>query len=480
MKGDIKMRIGVYVRVSTEEQVDNYSIEEQIERMKKYCEAKGWIIYKIYNDGGYSGSNLNRPSMKKLIDDANNKNIDGVMVLKLDRLSRSQKDTLYLIEDVFQKNDVAFISVNENFDTSSPFGKACIGMMAVFAQLERDTITYRMSMGRNARGKAGKFTGNGNPPTGYDYVDGELIVNEYEAMQVREVFKLFLEGMPVYTICDIMQNKYTTKKGGNWVYPTSINRVLKSKIYIGMVSFAGTWYEGTHEPIIDIETFNSVQVKYAEREKEIKENNNYKKAFKSNNLLTGILFCGDCGSRMFARKISYKTHKYLCHSIARSCKRMIRKDDCSNGERRWEVGELDVLILNEILALAESDEYLKSKIEFKNTKQSNLEILSNRLKEINSQISRLLDLYQLGNISTNILSDRINILEKEKKFIEKDIEESEIDSSKMSINDARIILGKAKKVVETGTLEDKQILIRQLIKRIVILNDNIDIYWSFS
>ncbi len=474
------MRIGIYVRVSTEEQVDNYSIEEQIERMKKYCEAKGWMIYKIYNDGGYSGSNLNRPSMKKLIDDANNKNIDGVMVLKLDRLSRSQKDTLYLIEDVFQKNNVAFISINENFDTSSPFGKACIGMMAVFAQLERDTITYRMSMGRNARGKAGKFTGNGNPPTGYDYVNGELVINEYEALQVKEVFRLFLSGKPVYSICDIMQNKYTTKKGGNWVYPTSINRVLKNKTYIGMVSFAGVWYKGTHEPIIDELTFNKVQQKYAEREKELTENGNYKKSFKSNHLLTGLLFCGDCGSRMFARKISYKTHKYLCHSIARTCKRMIRKEDCTNGEKRWEINELDKLILEEILRLATNEQYLNSKLNSENTNiNSGIDALNKRLTEITDQINRLLDLYQLGTIPTNILSERINELEKNKALVTKNIEELGTVPDKMGIEEVRKILSKAQHTVKNGSFERKQILVRALIRRIVILNDDVKIYWSF-
>lgn len=474
------MRIGIYVRVSTEEQVDNYSIEEQIERMKKYCEAKGWMIYKIYNDGGYSGSNLNRPSMKKLIDDANNKNIDGVMVLKLDRLSRSQKDTLYLIEDVFQKNNVAFISINENFDTSSPFGKACIGMMAVFAQLERDTITYRMSMGRNARGKAGKFTGNGNPPTGYDYVNGELVINEYEALQVKEVFRLFLNGKPVYAICDIMQNKYTTKKGGNWVYPTSINRVLKNKTYIGMVSFAGTWYKGTHEPIIDELTFSKVQQKYAEREKELAENGNYKKSFKSNHLLTGLLFCGDCGSRMFARKISYKTHKYLCHSIARTCKRMIRKEDCSNGEKRWEINELDKLILDELLYLASDEHYFDSKFNSENNaSDSSIDILNKKLKEIATQINRLLDLYQLGSIPTNILSERINELEKEKELVIKNIDQLDAVSDKISIGDAKNILAEAQCIITGNDFEKKQVLVRSLIKRIVILNDVVKIYWSF-
>src|SRR5699024_7512767 len=134
-----------YVRVSTHDQAEEgYSIDEQIDKLKKYCEIMGWIVYDTYIDPGYSGSNIDRPGLKKLIRSAKQKNIDTVLSYKLDRLSRSQKDTLYLIEDVFIKHGVDFVSLNENFDTSTPFGKAMIGILSVFAQLEREQITERM------------------------------------------------------------------------------------------------------------------------------------------------------------------------------------------------------------------------------------------------------------------------------------------------------------------------------------------------
>ena len=119
-----KLRVATYTRVSTLEQAEEgYSIQEQQDKLEKYCELKDWTITHRYSDPGFSGSNIKRPGIRELITAAKQGNFDLVLVYKLDRLSRSQKDTLYLIEDVFQANQVDFVSLSENFDTSTPFGK---------------------------------------------------------------------------------------------------------------------------------------------------------------------------------------------------------------------------------------------------------------------------------------------------------------------------------------------------------------------
>lgn len=115
----------LYIRVSTEAQAEEgYSIGAQQERLEAYCRAMGWKNYQLYIDPGFSGSNLNRPKMQQLIADVQAGKVCAVVVYKLDRLSRSQKDTLYLIEDIFIPNDVAFVSLNENIDTGTPYGRA--------------------------------------------------------------------------------------------------------------------------------------------------------------------------------------------------------------------------------------------------------------------------------------------------------------------------------------------------------------------
>lgn len=186
------MRVGLYPRVSGHEQEDNYSIPEQVDRMKMYCESRDWMVYKIYTDSGFTGSNMDRPGLQEMIKDVENGKLDMVLVYKLDRLSRSQKDTLYLIEDVFDKHNVAFSSMTENFDTSTPFGKAILGVLAVFAQLEREKIKERTMMGKDSRAQEGKWHGSKWLPIGYDYEDGVLVPNEYEVMQIKEIADLFL------------------------------------------------------------------------------------------------------------------------------------------------------------------------------------------------------------------------------------------------------------------------------------------------
>ncbi|MTO64834.1 recombinase family protein, partial [Turicibacter sanguinis] len=184
------MRVAIYARVSTEQQVDNYSIDFQKERTKAFCASKGWDNITEYIDGGFSGSNTQRPALQKLIKDIDKRLIDVVIVYRLDRLSRSQRDTLFLIEELFLPNNVEFISLNETIDTSTPFGRAMIGILSVFAQLERETINERMRFGRYKRVKDNGYYGGGlAEPLGYRIKEhGILEINEEEAEIVKVIY----------------------------------------------------------------------------------------------------------------------------------------------------------------------------------------------------------------------------------------------------------------------------------------------------
>lgn len=132
-------RCYIYIRVSTREQAEEgYSISEQQERLIKYAEAMGWTVVKVYIDPGHSGSTMDRPALQEMIGAISD--VDIVLVDKLDRLSRSLYDTLYMIQKVFGDQDVSFVSRNEAFDTSTSFGRAMVGILAVFAELERERI----------------------------------------------------------------------------------------------------------------------------------------------------------------------------------------------------------------------------------------------------------------------------------------------------------------------------------------------------
>src|SRR5699024_6688507 len=201
------MKVFLYVRVSTKEQLEGYSIESQKERLLAYAKSKDYTVVKTYVDGGYSGSNTDRPAMQEMIN--NIKNVDAVVVFKLDRLSRSQKDTLYLIEDVFLPNGVDFISLNESIDTSTPYGRAMIGILSAFAQLERENIYLRTRMGMVERVRQGYWMGGGGVPFGYDYDQtAGILVPNADAPRVRQMYDLYLKGWSAQRIADRMGLKY--------------------------------------------------------------------------------------------------------------------------------------------------------------------------------------------------------------------------------------------------------------------------------
>ena len=221
--------IAIYVRVSTAEQkMHGYSVSEQIDRLTNFSKALGYDKPQIYNDAGYSGATLDRPALSVLINDVKARKVEKVLVYKLDRLSRSQKDTLMLIEDIFLQNGCDFVSISENFDTSTPLGRAMIGILAVFAQLEREQIKERMSMGREARAKQGKYAGSWRLPIGYDYIHGELIPNEYEAALIRKMFEDYSGGKSSRAIAKDYNSKGLFHKYGKWNADV-IGRLLQSK-----------------------------------------------------------------------------------------------------------------------------------------------------------------------------------------------------------------------------------------------------------
>jgi site-specific DNA recombinase len=165
MNTNIATAIG-YVRVSTEEQArEGVSIEAQEGRIRALATAKGWSLVSIIKDAGYSGKNLNRPGVKGLIDVCRKAEVDVVIVYKVDRLTRKQKDLWYLLEDVFYKNQVGFVSVTEAFDSTTAAGTAFLGMIGVFAQLERDLVSERTREALIHKKTKGEWVGR--MPTGF-------------------------------------------------------------------------------------------------------------------------------------------------------------------------------------------------------------------------------------------------------------------------------------------------------------------------
>lgn len=483
--GDGKVKVVIYVRVSTQEQAnEGYSIGEQIERLNKYCEAMGWVIVETYVDPGYSGGSTDRPALQKMIKDLEAGDVDKVVVYKLDRLSRSQKDTLFLIEDVFLKHNTDFVSMNENFDTSTPFGRAMIGILAVFAQLEREQIKERMSMGREARAKEGKWRGGGNVPTGYDYIPSEdaLVVNEYERMQVRELYDLFLKGMPLNAIETLFREKgYRRKTGGEW-QTKEMRYLMSNKLYLGLIHCRGEWCQGAHEALIDEETFNKAVALLDERAVRFKESGLKPGTYTT--YLGGLIWCKRCGARFTKQKGGKKSrpiYYYVCYSRNKKVRKMITDPNCKN--ETWRVNDLDSLIFEEIKKLALDPEYAtQAAQEKKKTAQEepdNTAVLQAEIEKIDEQISRFMALYGIGKIKVEQISKHIDPLNEQRDALSRELERVSGNGGKITVEEAVEIAKSFDDILERGNFDETRAVIESLIDRIELDGDTADIHWKF-
>ena len=209
MNANIINAIG-YVRVSTEEQArEGVSIEAQEERIRALATAKGWSLVKIIKDAGYSGKNLCRPGAKSLIDICRKAEADVVIVYKVDRLTRRQKDLWYLLEEVFEANHVGFLSVTEAFDTTTAAGKAYLGMLGVFAQLERDLVSERTREALNHKKTKGEWIGR--KPTGFRMNEGGRLEEDPDALKmIARAKRLRRQGASFGDISKVLGTPKTT------------------------------------------------------------------------------------------------------------------------------------------------------------------------------------------------------------------------------------------------------------------------------
>lgn len=484
MDGDKKVRVVIYIRVSTQEQAqEGYSIDEQKRRLIAYCKARGWQVVEILVDPGFSGSNLERPGIQALI--SNIKEYDMVLVYKLDRLSRSQRDTLYLIEEVFLPNGVDFVSINESFDTSTPFGRAMIGILSVFAQLEREQIKERTSMGREARFKEGKRIGS-RPPIGYDYdpESGILVPNEYEAMQVRLVYQLYLgtdtePRMGYSKISEYMQAHGYKHQYGDWREKHRVYLVLKNPVYVGDSIYNGEVCPNTHEPLISRETFEQARVLRETRD------NKYKGVDRSTNLLTGFVHCSCCGARVSCSSRGDQRKKYyMCYSRNPVNKSMVKDRNCKS--KSWNKDELEAVIDYEVRNLIFDQDALDRLISKRREKvvapDDQQTVMARKLEQLDKQIERIMDLYQDGSIPVEILNERVKKLYAEREQLASAMGEVAVAADEqMSHGDIQEYLNSVSVIWDHADVAQKREILSVLVDKIYIGADNrVEIKWAFA
>ena len=331
-----------------------------------------------------------------------------VLVYKLDRLSRSQKDTLYLIEDIFMANDVAFVSMQESFDTSTVFGIAMVGILSVFAQMERSTIVERTMLGRTGRAEDGLWHGGGTEPLGYRYVDGELVVDPVEAQQIREIYGLYADGYSVTEITRRMEG--CTTKHGDWSHTGTVGNVLDNPLYAGYVRFDGVLEKGRHEAIVSEELNRKVKARRERlRHAEATGDSEY--------LLTGLIYCADCSARYFANKRPNKKVVYSCHSRAKKARNMVKDPKCK--APHIPLGELDAMVEAEVLRVANDPELIEEIIKKRAAGDGSLdESRSSEVERLDAEINKLMDLLQYDQLaSVGEIAERIDKVHAERMSI---------------------------------------------------------------
>ncbi|WP_282803662.1 recombinase family protein [Secundilactobacillus kimchicus] len=480
-----KRSVAIYVRVSTSAQADDgYSIDEQIDKLQKYCDVKDWGIFQVYKDPGYSGSNTNRPALNLLVEDAKQHKFDTVLVYKLDRLSRSQKDTLYLIEDVFNRYGIAFISLNENFDTSTAFGKAMIGILSVFAQLEREQITMRMQMGRVGRAKSGKYNGGPRAPFGYNYRNGELSINEIQAPIVRKIYQDYLSGLSM----NKLKLKYDAEGHIGRDKPWSLHvlrYLLTNRTYIGEVRYKTEWYIGNHEPIIDRETFDEVQTQMEYRQMKNAADYGNARPFRSKYMLSGLLHCARCGSPLSVNVSRLRDGtRIINYRCIRTKKYYLKTHDLTLADRcdapSFRKDYLEQEVIRTILTMAYNPDALKKELEGQTDYVEDPTPIQQRLSEIQNAQHRLMDLYAVASMPIETINEKAESLMKEQLSLEEKLKEISRTADSKDTKNLTKLFAKAKRDLGKMDYADQKNLIKQMIKSVVVDDGKLQIQWRFE
>ena len=326
------LRCAIYTRKSTEEGLDQEfsSLDAQRESARAYIRSQasqGWTcLAQRYDDGGFTGGNMDRPALHRLLADIQADHIDCVVVYKVDRLSRSLLDFARMMA-TFEQHQVTFVSVTQQFHTGTSMGRLVLNVLLSFAQFEREIITERTRDKIAATRRKGKWCG-GLPLLGYD-VDpkgSQLVVNAEEAEKVQAIFALYLEcGGLTATVQELERRGWTTKRwqtrkgherGGLPFTKASLHHLLTNVIYLGQVKYKHEVHKGEHQGIVDPELWRQVQERLGRRV-------GIRRARHSSQaLLKGLLYCRACGKAM--------TPTYACKKGGRRYTYYI----CSNALQR--------------------------------------------------------------------------------------------------------------------------------------------------
>lgn len=468
---DNKTIVGLYPRVSTEDQSRfGHSLDEQEDKLKQLCNFKDYEIYKIYREEGVSAKDTNRPKFQEMIEDMKSGKINKIIVYRLDRLTRSIKD-LETICTLLEEYNCSLESVAEEINTSTANGKFFIRMLTILAQLEIERTSERTKFGLIGAAKKGHLSGK--PPLGYTKLDKskDLIIDDIKAEVVRRIFRLYLDGLSVCSICKLFNQEEVLNR--HWS-TTTVDKILSNQLYIGNMEYGKRSkgeiqiFENVVPSIIDKTTFEMVQKR---KQKNLK--NFYRKL---NYIFMQKIKCTKCNKIMGGSSSTSKdSTKHIYYKCA-CCKTRIN-------EKRIEKSLMT--FLNDML-----DFFLIIDNSFKPTINIDVENDIRKYEEIkkglDTKISRIKSAFIDGLIEVTTLQNELSTLEKELQVVESKLTElNEIKTNSEYKQDIKTIFNvkeieklklkseyvKRNNVWKKLTSEKKQFIINKYIDEIEIETD---------
>ncbi len=356
---DKRVRCAIYTRKSSEEGLEQSfnSLDAQREACRAYIlsqKHEGWTaLISLYDDGGFSGGTMERPALKRLLDDITAAKIDTVVVYKVDRLTRSLGDFSKIIE-VFDSHGVSFVSVTQHFNTTTSMGRLTLNVLLSFAQFEREVTGERIRDKIAASKKKGMWMG-GSVPHGYDCVERRLVINPREASIVRRIFREYLRLGCVSKLKIYLDQKQIRSKvrvsaagrtyGGATYSRGALYHLLNNRIYIGEIVHRDKVHPGLHEAIVPRELWNKVAAR-------LKQNNQAHRTEKSRStpsLLTGKLF--DTDGNRFTPTHAVKNAKRYRYYTSQT---VVRNDGIKPAIARFPAQELEQFVISQVRLLLQT------------------------------------------------------------------------------------------------------------------------------
>ncbi|MCI5521505.1 MAG: recombinase family protein [Tenericutes bacterium] len=468
------MQTAIYCRVSTEEQAtEGFSIHAQKDKLTKYANINDWDIVDYYVDDGISGKNLTeRPEVSRLIEDVKKGKIKNVLIYKLDRLTRSVKDLIYLIE-LFDKNNCTFNSQTEKIDTSNAVGRMFVKIIGIFAEFERENLAERVTFGYEQKTREGNYT-NCNGVFGYDYIvgKGKLKINKNEAGYVRKIYNWYLEGESMLKIAKKLKDlNVPTKRGGHWNQST-IYSILTNPLYIGNVRYGvgrknGFEVSGKNIiPIINKELFNNVNNLMKKRKKF-----RMRKYSSDDTYYSRVLKCSICGSKYYARQQLQSGKKYITYQ----CNGHNNNSCNAPGFSHIKIENAFINYLDNIKDLEFDKNILKKEKTDINNSTSELKEQINKLNNKKKETIKLFATdeidYNVFNEIKNVIDEKIEVLNNELNCFNKNNNQEDLTNVEVI---KEIVINLKNNFLHLNNHEKKMFLER-FIKEIKVRKENNDV-----